>query len=52
MAGGLVMAFVLVVALPVIFMVTGALAAVVVGESLWRDGEARAEGSEPVDLNR
>lgn len=52
MLGGLVMVLVLIVILPVTFMVTGAVVAVVLGNSLWKDGETRAEGSELVDLNR
>ncbi len=52
MIGGLIMVVVLLVVLPVTFMVSGAVAAVVLGQSLWKSGEARAEISELVDLNR
>ena len=40
MLGALIM--VLVVVLPVTFMVSGAITALVLGESLWRRGETRA----------
>lgn len=52
MIGGLIMVVVLLVILPLTFMVSGAVAAAVLGHSLWRDGEARAEGGELVDLDR
>ncbi len=52
MLGGLIMVLVLVVALPVTFLVTGAVLSVILGQSLWRDGEDRHRGSELVLLNR
>lgn len=52
MAGALIMVLVLVVGFPVTVMVSGAALAVILGQSLWRDGEDRHRGSEMVKLNR
>lgn len=56
MLGALIIILVLLAILPVIFMAIlpaiVAIVAVVLGWSLWRDGETRAEGSELVALNR
>lgn len=52
MLGGFIMVFVLVVGLPVTFLVTGTVLSVILGHSLWRDGEDRHRGSELVVLNR
>ena len=52
MLGAVIMVLILTVVLPVTFMVSGALIAIVLGQSLWRDGESRASRSELVDLNR
>lgn len=52
MLGGLVMVLVLVVILPVTFTIIGAVIAAVLGRSLWQDGEARARGSELIELNQ
>ena len=52
MLGALIMVSVLLLILPVTFVVSGAIGAVVLGQSLWKDGEARAGDSELVDLNR
>jgi hypothetical protein len=52
MSGAVIMALVLTVALPVTFMLTGAMLSMLLGWSLWRNGEERAAGSELVDLNR
>lgn len=51
MLGALIMALVLIVGLPVSFLLTGAVATMVLGQTLWSDGEARAQHSELVDLN-
>lgn len=51
MLAALVMAFVLVVALPIGFLLTGTVATMVLGQTLWSDGERRAAGSELVDLH-
>lgn len=52
MLGALIMAFVLIVGLPVGFLLSGTVATMVLGQTLWADGESRAEGSELIDLNR
>jgi hypothetical protein len=52
MLGGILIAVVLVIAIPVALMVTGAVIAGAFGWSLKEDGEARNEGSELVALNR
>lgn len=52
MLGALIMAFVLLVGLPVSFLLSGTIATMVLGQTLWADGERRAGGSELVDLNR
>lgn len=51
MIGAAAMMFVLVVGLPVMFMVSGTLIAMIIGQCLWRDGETRFEGDERVELN-
>jgi ubiquinone biosynthesis protein UbiJ len=50
--GAVIMVLVLTVALPVTFMITGAVLSMVLGWSLWSDGEVRAADSELVQLNR
>ncbi|MGI8754743.1 MAG: hypothetical protein ACR2MB_02570 [Acidimicrobiales bacterium] len=52
MLGPLIMVLVLVVGLPVAFLATGTVLSVVLGQTLWRDGEDRHRGSELVSLNR
>lgn len=52
MFGAMIMAFVLIVGLPVGFLLSGAIATMVLGQTLWSDAEARAQGNELVDLNR
>ena len=52
MLGAVIMALVLTVVLPVTFMLIGAVLSMLLGWSLWRDGEERAGDSELVDLNR
>ncbi len=52
MFGGFIMVLVLVVGLPITFLVTGTLLSVILGQTLWRDGEDRHRGSELVLLNR
>lgn len=39
------------VLLPVAVLMTGAVASAILGHVLWRDAEARHEGSELVELN-
>jgi hypothetical protein len=51
MAGGIVLAVVMLLLLPVIFFTTGAFFAVL-GWFLKSDAEARHEGSEFISLNR
>ena len=50
--GPVLMVIILVVGLPVAFMASGALVSVVLGQTLWRDGEKRFPGDERVELNR
>jgi hypothetical protein len=49
--GAIAIAVVLLLAIPVGVSLAGAVMAAVLGTSLKDDGEARAEGSELVDLN-
>lgn len=51
MIGAVVIVFVLLVALPVAFLVGGAVIAAIFGQALHVDGQRRHEGSELVDLN-
>ena len=52
MSGALIMVFVLVIGFPLTVMASGAVLAVILGQSLWRDSEARHAGSELVELSR
>ena len=52
MLGPFIMIFVLVVGLPVAFLLSGTVLSVILGQTLWRDGEDRHRGSEMVSLNR
>lgn len=52
MLGGILIAVVLVVVIPVGLMVTGAAIAAALGWSLKDDAEARNQGSELIPLNR
>ncbi len=52
MLGGILIAVVLVVVIPVAVMMTGPLVAAVLGWSLKEDAEVRNEGSELIALNR
>ena len=47
----LILAFALLVVLPVMFIITGGVIAVVLGQSLAKEGEYLNEGSELLDLN-
>jgi hypothetical protein len=51
MTGALLIAFTIVVLLPVAIMMTGAVVAALVGWSLKDNGEATHEGSELIELN-
>lgn len=51
MLGVAIMVFVLVIAIPVGVMVSGALGSVIIGWVLRADVDARHEGSELLDLN-
>ena len=51
MAGALVLVVVIVVVLPVTIMMSGALAAAIIGWAAKEDAEARHEGSELIDLS-
>jgi hypothetical protein len=50
--GPFIVVFVLVIALPVSFLVGGAVVAAVLSHSLRTNAEATHEGSELIDLNR
>ena len=52
MAGGIVIAIVLVLVLPPLFFVSGAAASVLMGWLLRDNGEATHEGSELIELNQ
>jgi hypothetical protein len=52
MAAAVIMAVILVVVIPVGVLMTMPLIAAAMGEALTRDGAARNEGSELVELNR
>lgn len=51
MIPALILAFALLVVLPVMFIITGGVIAVVLGQSLSKEGEYLNEGSELLDLN-
>ncbi len=51
MLGAIILALVIVVAIPVSVILTGAVVAALMGTSLTKDGKARHEGSELIDLN-
>lgn len=52
MLGAVIMVLALTVVLPATFMLAGAVLSMLLGWSLWSDGEVRAAGSELVHLNR
>lgn len=52
MIGAIVLAVVIVVAIPVGVVMSGAVAAALLGTAATSDAEARYEGSELVDLNK
>jgi hypothetical protein len=52
MLGAIVLAIVIVVVIPVGVMMSGALAAALLGTVLEDDGRARHEGSELIELNQ
>ena len=52
MLGGIIIAIVLVVLIPVALMMTGTVIAALLGWTLKDDAEARNEGSELIALNR
>jgi hypothetical protein len=52
MIGAIVLAVVIVVAIPVGVMMSGAVAAALLGTAATSDAEARYEGSELLDLNK
>jgi hypothetical protein len=52
MLGGIVIAIVLVILIPVALMMTGPVIAALLGWTLKDDAEARNEGSELIALNR
>ena len=51
MAGAVAIVIVLLL-LPVLVLMSGAIASAILGEALTRDADARHEGSELVELNR
>jgi hypothetical protein len=50
--GVVIIVFVLVIALPMLFIMSGAAVAAILGTALKQHGELSHEGSELVDLNR
>ncbi|MGH2683872.1 MAG: hypothetical protein ACRDJP_00205 [Actinomycetota bacterium] len=52
MLGAIILAFILVVAIPVAVLISGGVAAAVIGHFLKEEGEASHPGSELIDLNR
>ena len=50
MAGAVAIVIVLLL-IPVAVLMSGAVAAAILGHALWKDGDARHEGSELVELN-
>ena len=52
MAGGIAIAVILLILFPVMFIMTGAVGAAILGWASKADAEARYEGSELIDLNR
>ena len=52
MLGALIIAFVLIVGIPVMVMATSPLLAAAFGQTLTADAEARHEGSELIELNK
>jgi hypothetical protein len=51
MAGGILLAVIIIVVIPVAVIMTGAVVASILGWSLKDNGEATHEGSELIDLN-
>ena len=52
MIGAVIIAIVLVIAIPVAVLMSGGVAAAVIGHFLKEEGEASHPGSELIDLNR
>jgi hypothetical protein len=52
MLGALILAFVLVVVIPVVVMMSGPIVAALLGQTLTEDAEERYEGSELLALSR
>jgi len=50
--GPIIIVFVLLIVLPVMFLVVGAIVAMVLSSALKTNAEAMHEGSELIDLNR
>jgi hypothetical protein len=48
---GAVAIVIVLLVLPVVVCMSGAVVAAVLGQSLWSDGDARYEGSELIELN-
>jgi heme/copper-type cytochrome/quinol oxidase subunit 2 len=51
-AGVVIIVLVLVIVLPIVFIVSGLLVAIVLGMALRRNGEETHEGSELIELNQ
>jgi len=51
-AGVVIIVLVLVVVLPIVFILSGLLVAVILGAALKANGEATHQGSELIELNR
>ena len=52
MLGALILAFVILVAIPMAVLMSGGVAAAVIGHFLKEEGEASHPGSELIDLNK
>jgi predicted branched-subunit amino acid permease len=52
MLGALILAFVIVVVIPVVVMMSGPIVAALLGQTLTEDADERHEGSELVGLDR
>jgi len=52
MLGALILAFVIVVAIPVAVMMSGPIVAALLGQTLAEDADERHEGSELIGLNK
>jgi hypothetical protein len=52
MIGAIVLAVVIIIAIPMTVLISGGVAAAIIGRFLKEEGEASHEGSELIELNR